>query len=195
MQTWKRGPAKARSPLRPSTALPNISHHSIFCTLKIPKNNTHTAPELQIYAKWQSSSFSFTAPSEAHPGWGLHIKMALDRSNPGIFLQPGHYLHMNRGSKAEYSHGRDPKAGWEHCRCSGEGHRAGTASPSATGLAGMGGQHKTWGSLSSTLKRPSLVNSIKGRNESRVGIKQDFCKSSLWSYCLIHHRHPNYVWF
>lgn len=102
--------------------------------------------------------------------------MALDRTNPGTFLQAGRYLHVSRGTQEALERGS--KADTLRRGTPKQGVSAVDALVKDTELAQQPTHspqsHKTWGSLSSTLKRPSLVNSIKGKKESRPGIKQNF---------------------
>lgn len=111
---------------------------------------------------------------------------ALDRTNPGTFQQTDHWTvgHRKPQKKTASPHvamGGDPKA---KCKYAGDvlakdvqlvGSTAHTASRVSAGKQGcVRGQHETHGPLSSTMKLPSSVNSIWKREESSLGIKQDY---------------------
>lgn len=102
--------AKVQSLLRPSTtpgtALLSIPHHSVFCTLKIQKSNTHK----RLGRKFIPSDNPVVLVSQllrkqTQDGVCRLKPMALDRTNPGTFLQSGHYLHMSRGTQEALERG------------------------------------------------------------------------------------------
>lgn len=130
---------------------------------------------------------------------------ALERTNPGTFLQTGHYLPMDRGTQKALERGSKadtfpwegtPKQGVSTLWMLWWRTQSWHSTPQSLWADRDGGTAPNQGVTILYIKKAILSQQHQRKEWKQTGHKPGFfCKSSFWSYCLIHNRHTNYAWF